>query len=245
MPGFRGQRSTYSPEWANAAELPESRTVYGEMYRRLAAEWVSEKYVAHYVSVLPNNREAISALHWLGFGLTGVDALRGLDPIPIGDGGYEIRRAEMGDLDQVMVLDEALWRHHRGPPIFLLAERKGRCHYEGWIRDPAKDLWLACSNDQPVAFMSLGPANEDVCAIIVDDRTTSIYGAFTREDARGKGLATALLNHALGLAREAGYVRCAVDFESANPEGARFWLRYFRPVCFSLFRNVDEGSLTA
>jgi GNAT superfamily N-acetyltransferase len=240
MPGFRGLESTYSPEWANAAELPESKTIYGEMYRRLAAEWVLEKYVAHYVSVLPDDRAAISALHWLGFGLTGVDALRGVEPIPVDDGGFEIRQAEIGDLDHVMILDEALWQHHRGTPIFLLSERHDRCHYEGWIRDPGKDLWLACSNDGPVAFMSLGPAKEDVCRMIVDEKTTSIYGAFTKKDVRGKGVATALLNHALARAKEAGYARCAVDFESTNLEGARFWLRYFRPVCFSQLRTIDE-----
>ena len=92
--------------------------------------------------------------------------------------------------------------------------------------------------------MSLGPANEDVCTLIVDEQTTSIYGAFTKENVRGKGVATALLNHALERAREAGYRRCAVDFESMNLEGARFWLRYFSPVCFSLLRHID-ARLTA
>ena len=37
-----------------------------------------------------------------------------------------------------------------------------------------------------------------------------------------------------------GYVRCAVDFEPENVLGARFWLRAFQPVCYSLFRQVDE-----
>ena len=38
MPTFRGQRSTYSPEWANGAEPTASQIIYEELYRHLAAD---------------------------------------------------------------------------------------------------------------------------------------------------------------------------------------------------------------
>jgi GNAT superfamily N-acetyltransferase len=57
---------------------------------------------------------------------------------------------------------------------------------------------------------------------------------------RNSGIGTALLKHSLDWARSAGYERCAVDFEPENISGARFWLRHFRPVCYSLVRHVDE-----
>ena len=47
MPTFRGKRSTYSPEWANAADLEDSGRIYEEMYSHLAAAWVADQYVAH------------------------------------------------------------------------------------------------------------------------------------------------------------------------------------------------------
>ncbi|GAH27730.1 unnamed protein product, partial [marine sediment metagenome] len=74
---------------------------------------------------------------------------------------------------------------------------------------------------------------------IVDEKTTSIYGAFTMKNMRGSGIATALLNHALEFARVAEYERCAVDFEPMNLAGSRFWLKHFKPVCLSLFRQID------
>ncbi len=240
MPSFRGQRSTFSPEWANAAEQRDSKQIYEEMYRYLAAEWVSAKFVAHYISVFPNDSEVVRALHWMGFGMTAVDAIRGLETIPIDDNDYEIRQADIEDLEDVMVMEEALWQHVRGSPDFLFRERMSRSHYGEWIRDPEKSVLLALHNNEPVAFMSLGPANEDVSRIIVDDKTTSIYAAFTKENIRGKGIATALLNYGLELASEADYERCAVDFEPMNLEGSRFWLRHFNPVCFSLLRNINE-----
>jgi GNAT superfamily N-acetyltransferase len=242
MPTFRGQKSTYSPEWGNGAEPGESQAIYEELYRRLAADWASDGYVAHYVSLFPNDPGALWAFHWLGFGMHAVDAVRGLDPVSIPDPEIHVQLAGMDDLEALMSLDDGLWQHIQGAPTFLPQEPRGRVYWDEWLTDdPTRYTLLALVNRHPVGFLSLGPANDDVSTIIVDERTTSVYGAFTRPDARGKGIATALLDCALGRAREAGYRRCAVDFESANLDGTRFWLRHFRPVCLSLFRQIDES----
>jgi len=239
MPSFRGQRSTYSPEWANGAEPAESQVIYEELYRRLAADWASDGFVAHYVSVYPNDPGALRAFHWLEFGMHAVDAIRGLEPLSRPTREVEIRSAEMDDLEALMQLDHGLWRHMQGAPTFLPQEPRGRAHWEEWLQgDPTRYTLLALVRHEPAGFLSLGPANDDVSTIIVDEGTTSIYGAFTRQEMRGKGIATALLDHALERARQAEYRRCAVDFESANVDGARFWLKHFRPVCLSLFRQI-------
>ena len=95
-------------------------------------------------------------------------------------------------------------------------------------------------HEEPVAFMQVGPADDDVCTIIQDEKTTSIYAAFTVEKARGGGAATLLLDHALKTARTSGCERCAVSFEPMNLLGARFWLKTFQPVCFSILRCLDD-----
>ena len=68
MPSFRGKRSTYSPEWANAANLEDSAHIE-EMYGRLSAIWLADKYIAHYISLFPNDVDALGAWNWaeLGF----------------------------------------------------------------------------------------------------------------------------------------------------------------------------------
>ena len=53
-------------------------------------------------------------------------------------------------------------------------------------------------------------------------------------------IATALLDHALNSARASGYERCAVPFEPMNLLGTHFWLKYFKPVCFSVVRHIDD-----
>jgi GNAT superfamily N-acetyltransferase len=240
MSSFRGKRSIYSPEWANAAELDDSPRIYEEMYSQLAAAWVADKYVAHYISVFPNDVDALRAWHWMGFGMISVDAVRGLDSIPGCDVNMQIRRAELQDLEQVTELHDALWQYHKAAPVFYLSEKSDRNYYEEWLRNPDKVVWLAFLNEEPVAFMTLGPADDDVCTIIYDEKTTSIYGAFTKEKVRGEGIATALLDHALKSAQASGYERCAVSFEPMNLIGTRFWFKYFKPVCFSVLRHIDN-----
>jgi len=245
MPSFRGKRSTYSPEWANAADLEDSARIYEEMYSHLAAAWVADQYVAHYISLFPNDVAALRAWHWMGFGMISVDALRGVDSIQEADVNVPIRRAELHDIQQVMELQEALWQYEKGTPIFLLTPKQDRSYYEEWLQNPDKVIWLASWKDEPVALMRLGPADDDVCTIIVDEKTTSIYAAFANENLRRKGIATALLDHALKSAQASGYERCAVSFEPMNLLGTRFWLKYFKPVCFSVFRHIDERVLHA
>ena len=240
MPAFRGKRSTYSPEWANAAELEDSRRIYEEMYSQLAAVWVADRYVAHYISLFPGDANALRAWHWMGFGMVAVDAIRGLDSIQRPDVNVHIRRAELQDLHQVMELDEGLWQYMRGTPSFFLAEKRDRGYLAEWLQNPDRSVWLAYWNGEPVAFMRLGTADDDVCTVIYDEKTTSIYGAFTKETARGAGVATALLDHALESARASGYERCAVNFEPMNLLGTRFWLKYFNPVCLSMLRQIDD-----
>ncbi len=169
-----------------------------------------------------------------------VDAVRGLHPIEGVDAQNYIRRATLQDLELFLTLNDELRQYMKGSPVFFIAEQFSESYFRKWLEAPDKVIWLASIDGEPVAFLRMGSANDDVSTIIYDDKTSSIYGAYTRETMRGKGIATALLDHGLSSARSIGFERCAVDFETMNLLGTRFWLRHFRPVCYSLFRYVDE-----
>lgn len=64
LDAFRGKRSTYSPEWANAASAEDGREIYREMYARLSARWVADGRFTHVTSLLAHDREALDALHY-------------------------------------------------------------------------------------------------------------------------------------------------------------------------------------
>ena len=241
MPDFRGKRSVYSPEWGNGADLEDSRYIYEEMYRHIAADWVADQTTAHYISLFPNDLDAVQGWHWLGFGMIAVDAVRGLEPVMGRDLKIEFRNAGTGDIEQILELHEGLRQHVKRSPDFFILEEHNTGYIENWLNDPERAIWLALVDGDPAAFIRIGPANDDVATIIFDAGTTSIYGAFTLSSMRGRGIGTALLGHAIEAARGKGYVRCAVDFEPMNTIGTRFWLgKGFRPVCLSLLRYVDE-----
>jgi len=241
IPEFQGKRSVFSPEWANGADLEDSRRIYQEMYAHLSARWVADGCFTHLVSLLADDRDAIDGWEWLGFGFIAADAVRDLEPVhgPVAD--VDVRRAGLEDVEQAMALDEALQQHMAAAPTFFPHdEEHDRGFHEEWLGNPAHALWLAYHGPEAVACMGLGPASTDACTVIRDEETTSIVSAFTSERVRGRGIATALLNRSLDWARSEGYERCAVDFEPMNVLAARFWMRYFQPVCYSLVRYVDE-----
>jgi GNAT superfamily N-acetyltransferase len=237
---FRGKRAVLSPEWANGAQLEHSREIYAEMYTHLSARWIANGCFTHLVVMLADDRHGIDRWHWLGFGLAAADAVRDLDPAQGPMAQVVIRRGGLQDIEHVIRLTEAVQRHLAAPPTFLACvEKEDRVSHEGWLADPANAVWLAEEGTEVVAFMKQGPASLDASDIIVDEGTTSIVGAFTKESVRRTGLATALLNRSLEWARSEGYVRCAVDFEPMNVPAARFWTRHFEPVCYALVRHVD------
>lgn len=241
MPEFKGKRSVYSPEWANGAVLPYSRFIYEEMYARIAAAWVAERFTAHYISIFASDMEAINGCHGLGFGLLGIDALRDLSPLAGVEFNIDIQQAGPQHLDQIVELQVGLRLYMKESPVFFRTDRYNREFFEDWMEDNSKMIWLAFIEGEPVAFLRTGPANDDVAAIIHDEKTTSIYGAFTQAGHRGKGIGKALLDRFIQAAHSEGYLRCAVDFETMNLLGSRFWLKQgFTPVSFSLLRQVDE-----
>jgi len=249
LPEFRGKRSVYSPEWANAVDGEDGGETYREMYARLSAHWVADGCFTHVITLLAHDHDAIDAWYWLGFGLTTVDAIRDLTPVQETGTDIVIRRAGLEDIEQAMALSQALEQHLVAAPIFVIEEHApplspptlgGMKGGEQWLANSAHALWLAYRGGEVVACMGLEPSNPKACYIIRDEKTISITSAFTRESERNNGIATALLNHSLNWARSAGYQRCAVDFEPQNIPAARFWLRHFQPICYSLIRHVDE-----
>ncbi|HSR33693.1 MAG TPA: GNAT family N-acetyltransferase [Anaerolineae bacterium] len=241
IPEFRGKRSTFSPEWANAADTEDSRRIYEEMYTHLSTQWVADGCHVHLVCMLSQDRPGLDAWRWLGFGLSAADGIRDLSPAPGPPVDVEIRRAETKDAGQAVTLLEALRHHLMAAPTFLFRNEPMKVpQMRKWLANPANALWLAYQGSQAVACLGQGSANPDASVIVDDEGTTSIVSAFTREDTRGEGIATALLNRALDWGRAEGYRRCAVDWEPMNVLANRFWLRHFQPVSYALARHIDE-----
>ena len=241
-PGTRqGLSWVFSPEVGNAAESVDGRGVRETMYAEMAADWVARGIESHVVAVPATDRAALDTWSWLGFGVSTVDAIRDLRPVDrSGPADVRYRRGGPSDVEAMIALEEGLRAHVAGSPVFFVVgpPRTQAIQLER-LSDPAIATFIAEDAGGAIGYLRIGPAADDAATIIRDPGTASITGAFTVPERRGQAIASTLLDAALGWARAEGYVRCAVDFESANLLARRFWLRFFTPVVLSLTRRID------
>lgn len=129
-----------------------------------------------------------------------------------------------------------------GEPMFYpLLDLRDRKHYEEWIANKNNCLWIALQNREVVGYMKYSPSMPNsTIRILRDPKTIIINGAYTRPEHRRRKIASALLQRLLSYARQQGFERCCVDFESPNIHGGGFWISHFTPVCYSLIRRIDE-----
>ena len=246
LPNFRGQRGAYSPEWANAAILEDANAIYQELYRAISAHWVRNGYLLHGLTLFANDRNGLAAWQWQGFGMIVADAIRDLGPVAGSIGLSKIRKATVADLEDLGRLHLGLRRHLASPPIFLpLDENWSRERYRQWLAEAGTVTWLAEVDGRAYALMRAEVGNEGAGELVRDEATVAITSAYTKPAQRNAGLATALLQTVCDWAVDTGAARVSVDFETQNISGARFWLRHFQPVAFSVLRQVDERILWA
>lgn len=236
-----GGRWAYAPDIGHAAAGDDAARIVEALYAHLAGGWVREAILEHVITALVDDVATIGTLARLGFGQTVVDLVRDLSPVEGGVTvpGVVIRRAGPDDTAAIVDLDHGLRRHLASSPTFL---RMGPARHADLQRrtlaDPATATLIAELDGRALAMLRIGPSATDVATIVRDPGTASITAAFTVADRRGDGIATGLLHAAIAWARDAGYVRAAVDHESANGEAFRFWSRHFTPVAISLTRRL-------
>lgn len=235
---WRGRRTVYVPFWAHAADEENQEQIYRHLYMHLSSQWIANGCFTHLITALAHDREVRNVLSWMGFGMVVVDTMRDMTRLHIPARDIHIKQADVNDIEAIVSLDHELAKFLAGPPMFMaLIKKRGKPYHEEWLVKPSHTLWLASCAGETVAFLKMCPLDADY--LVTDEKTIWIQGAYTKEHARGKGIGTALLDHALGCAQVQGYERCAVDFESDNRLACAFWLQHFEPVCFSFARWVD------
>jgi len=249
LPSFRGsERGVYCPEWGHAACGESPGSVYDLMYSEISRAWVGEGCLNQALTVLTGDRPALDAWFWLGFGMIVVDAVRGLEAVEPAswtpDAGITVRLASPAEGSHLLSIKREHTRYYREGPIFLpKREPHDAAEVERELASPRLRLWVAEEDGQVIGIIKGALEAEEGCQVVRDPLTASITGAYVRPAWRRRGAGSLLLQAMLDWARDSGCARVSVDFESANLLGRSFWLKRFSPVCYSLFRHVDDRVL--
>jgi GNAT superfamily N-acetyltransferase len=237
-----GLRAALSSEWAHASAGERPESVLRALYQAAAQVWFEAGCETHAVSLLGNNPSEERFWFWNGFGLAVVDAVRPIAPdIQPAQSPFTIRMACPDDAAQVIAIDREHCQHYGQPPVLMTCgDPMDEAGFREFVETPGQSIWLALDGDRLASYMVFEGSSFGAAAIVGDDKTVAITGAFTRPEFRGKKAAPSLLNAALRHYQAEGMQRCSVDFESFNPEAAAFWTRHFTPVCFSLLRVPER-----
>jgi ribosomal protein S18 acetylase RimI-like enzyme len=248
--GFRNttRRAAYCPEWAHAAQDGHKPAVYRALYRAASRLWAEAGCQVHAVSLLADDAEAEKTWFWNGFGLTVVDGVRPLAAvrpaqIPV-IAGIEIRQVDPADIPGLVAIEAEHWQHYAQPPVFMVPSVGDDAGAFGrFLAAPKNSAWVACQGGEIQGYIRFEGSSFGAADIVNGEGTVAITGAYVRPQLRGRGVMVALMDAALEDYAGRGLERCAVDFESFNPEAATFWMKYFTPVCYSLMRVPEKTEI--
>ncbi len=241
-------RSISMPHEGHAVATSEDPIVlYRAMYAELAAAWAADGFYVHVVHITPGDAALQEAWLSLGFGRTQTCATRDV-AVPVAGASpnthIEIHEAGPEDLDVVMQLDWELYEHHSRSPIFwpLLKEPRpaARSHTAKMLDDPVNAHFIAYQDGLPIAMQTFERPGF-IPEALEHDGNIYLHDGIVSQAARGGGVGTALLEHAMAWAATQRLRWCTLHFASGNPSGAPFWLGHgFVPVEYAMSRHLDE-----
>lgn len=242
---FNSFKTALIPVWGHGAIETNKREIYGELFTHRSKKWVEEGHLTHGITVFANDQETQEIFSWLGFGRRVVDAVKEIEVNQVLlDNRFTMRLATVSDVKEVSRLAIEHQNYMSQPPLFMpLFEEEDEAYYNAFIKDSSKKVWIVLHQDEVISYMQIEKSTEGTSHIVADPNSIAITGAFTKPKYRGFGVGKVLLNEAMKWAKENDVAFCSVDFETFNIHGSRFWLKHFKPVCYSFVRVIDDRIL--
>lgn len=241
---FSSYKGVYVPLHGHAASGNDRRLACQRLYTEASGAWVRSGRPMHAVSFFAHDRVILDAWYWLGFGLRCGDAIRPLTAVETnGAAKLEIRKATPEDADELFPLHAEHCAYYSNPPLFMpnVELEHGAEEFRRWLGEKDHHQWAVYADGKPVSYMRVRHDGETFVAREPD--TVNVCGAYTTPSFRGTGASTQLLQAVVAWAKEQGYARLGVDFESFNTLGSRFWMKHFTPFMLSAVRFIDDRNL--
>lgn len=235
-------RGTFSPIHGNGAIKENRGYIYKKLYQAAAEKWIKHKIAYHAIGLYAHDNDAIDALFSYGFGLRCMDAVKAMENFRCQQFS-DIKFLELpkSDVIQVREMRRMLSEHLGCSPCFMYSSPHD---FQNWIaRAETRNsrLFVANSGERHIAFIEIVDSGENFAT--EENSMQNIRGAFCLAEYRGSGIFQSLLNYAIYMLKPEGYTSLGVDFESFNPTGSGFWLKYFTAYTSSVVRRIDECAI--
>lgn len=224
----------------DGVSFDEPETLY-DLYRTAGTSWISDGAFEHFVWVL-DDASSTAPWHQLGFARMhqrGARELSAFAPRNL-PAGYAIRRGGSGDIDVAVALDAELDLAQRDGPSFALGVDHASSREELFeaLDDPDVIHYVVEHDGRAIAqclAFELPPLRGS------HPSTVHLSAVTVSSAERGLGIATAMVDHALLNAFEAGYARAETNWRITNHRAARFWVGYgFTPTFVRLHRTIGR-----
>lgn len=216
-----------------------------------ASRWLAAGCRWHDV-VVPADGSILAAWRSLGFGCSAARGLRST-AAPVRATALppdvDVRRGAIEDVEAITRLIVANAVYHAAPPIAAPLPPGSLEPFRQFavelMADESNVWWLAERGGVLLAGLGFQPVTAEG-TLTSPARTVYLSDAYTIPSARGAGLTSALLAHALRWAAATGYEHCAVSWDTPNLLSDRFWRGHgFVPSNYRLYRLVDERATWA
>ncbi len=233
----------FSPMGANGAVGGDRANIYARMYQAAGEKWVNACASSHALCLYAHDKIVQAQFFRYGFGLRVVDAVRGLDKIPVPPcKDFLFEELPQDEYSAVFPLYLMLNDHQCKSPSFMRREPNTPGNLTDSYRKQGARFFTAKRGGKICAYLKTCRDGETF--VSGADGYIHIGGAFCLPAYRGKGIYQNLLNHVLSVLKAEGYTRLGVDFESINPAAYGFWLKYFDAYAYSVVRRIDEHVIT-
>jgi GNAT superfamily N-acetyltransferase len=238
---FKGkEKGSFVPFWGYEWN-PARKMLFFRLYQRIATTWVKSGILNHCISYFPIKFSFQNFLFQLGFGLLVIDAIRSTNSICNSKKIHKakVRSVKEDDLRKIHNLGRSLSHNLTLSPTFLYNNiHEEKADIREYLSSKTKTFIIE-KDGKIIAGMRGTIAGSNFIGTDKED-TLTINFAFCHPNHRRQGFSRILLDEILKWGRYQHLKRCTVDFESANYLGAKFWLRYFKPISYNVIRKIDN-----
>lgn len=238
---FNGEKSAFCPSIAHAAIDEYKEEAYLLLYSNISKEWVGRNIYNHMWTINYNDTKLRGILYDLGFGSYLIDAFTCTNIKINSNSEYDIRKAELQDIEILYNLVEESREYYSSAPLFLKRDIYSRNDISEIVQKGS--VFIAWEGNNAVGFINISVSQRDniIDLSIRNNGLIDEIGVYIKPGYRGRGLGKELLQNILDYCNNNDIKSIHVDFETANLYANKFWKKYSNPMLLSVRRTINKN----